>query len=283
MYDKMEKKGKSLIQHGKYNDRVYLMKLYEEDIPGIIDTIDEISNKNDYSKIFAKAPRSLSEEFIKRHYAVEAEIPGFYNDSDDGLFLAKYLKEARKNLSEKDSSEIKNNIQLAENKKGSKKLKQLQDEYLMQKLKEEDLAQLADLYKIVFPTYPFPIHETSFLKEAMNDNVEFFGIKRKSDGKLIAASSAEKYIDYSNVEMTDFATNPDFLGSGLALYLLDFMEEEMIKQNFKTLYTIARSHSPGMNITFSKNDYEFGGTLINNTNIFGRIESMNIWYKKTGK
>jgi hypothetical protein len=47
----------------------------------------------------------------------------------------------------------------------------------------------------------------------------------------------------------------------------------------KLFYTIARSYSAGMNITFAKQDYKYTGTLINNTNIFGKIESMNVWYK----
>jgi hypothetical protein len=34
-----------------------------------------------------------------------------------------------------------------------------------------------------------------------------------------------------------------------------------------------------MNATFAKAGYSFGGTLINNTNISGDIESMNVWYK----
>jgi len=34
-----------------------------------------------------------------------------------------------------------------------------------------------------------------------------------------------------------------------------------------------------MNITFARNNYSFAGTLINNTNISGQIESMNVWYK----
>ena len=54
---------------------------------------------------------------------------------------------------------------------------------------------------------------------------------------------------------------------------------EMIQQGLKTAYSIARSLSPAMNITFVKNGYKYGGTLGNNTNIAGRIESMNIWYK----
>jgi hypothetical protein len=45
------------------------------------------------------------------------------------------------------------------------------------------------------------------------------------------------------------------------------------------LYTIARAISVGMNITFARCGYDFGGTLVNNTQIAGRIESMNVWYK----
>jgi hypothetical protein len=37
-----------------------------------------------------------------------------------------------------------------------------------------------------------------------------------------------------------------------------------------------------MNITFAKRGYNFGGRLINNTNICGGTETMNIWYKFSG-
>ncbi|MDA3844290.1 MAG: putative beta-lysine N-acetyltransferase [Candidatus Kapabacteria bacterium] len=280
MYDNIEVLAHSLIQHGKENDRIYLMKLNSADYSGILPKLEEIAKKNNYSKIFAKVNADYSEEFINNGYGIEAVVPGFYNGKKDGLFLGKYYSEDRKNIAKDLQIEIDKNIDLAESKAGSKKPGSLPNEYYIRKLNDTDLDQLAELYKIVFPSYPFPIHETNFLKEVMEDNVEFFGVLRKKDERLVAASSAEKYEDYSNAEMTDFATHPDALGKGLALFLLDVMEEEMAKQGFKTLYTIARSHSAGMNITFSKNDYIFAGTLKNNTNIFGRIESMNIWYKK---
>ena len=43
------------------------------------------------------------------------------------------------------------------------------------------------------------------------------------------------------------------------------------------------SPAPGMNITFAKHGYHYAGTLNNNTNICGRIESMNVWYKSLGE
>jgi hypothetical protein len=57
------------------------------------------------------------------------------------------------------------------------------------------------------------------------------------------------------------------------------MEYDLKKQKIKTAYTIARAMSPGMNITFKKSGYKFCGRLRNSTNISGRIESMNVWYK----
>jgi putative beta-lysine N-acetyltransferase len=79
--------------------------------------------------------------------------------------------------------------------------------------------------------------------------------------------------------MTDFATLPHFRGKGLATALLVDMENEMKNQKIRTLFTIARALSPGMNITFARCGYKYSGTLINNTQIFGHIESMNVWYK----
>jgi len=58
------------------------------------------------------------------------------------------------------------------------------------------------------------------------------------------------------------------------------MEKYMTRSGFCLLYTIARAASFGMNTTFARANYQYGGTLINNTQISGSIESMNIWYKE---
>jgi putative beta-lysine N-acetyltransferase len=84
----------------------------------------------------------------------------------------------------------------------------------------------------------------------------------------------------SNVEMTDFATLPELRGKGYSYYLLDEMEKNMSDTGIKTAYTIARARSYGMNTVFSRHSYIYAGTLVNNTNISGGIESMNVWYKK---
>jgi len=108
-------------------------------------------------------------------------------------------------------------------------------------------------------------------------NVDYFAVEK--EGKLIALSSAEMDAQGSNAEMTDFATLPENRGQGLARCLLQEMEAAMNRRGIQTAYTIARAASAGMNITFAQLGYQFGGLLINNTQISGSIESMNVWYK----
>ena len=145
------------------------------------------------------------------------------------------------------------------------------------KLDTSDARSLANLYRETFQVYPFPIFDEEYLKSTMAKNIDYFGVF--TDGKLVAASSAEKDLEHRNAEMTDFATRSDYRGNNLSYHLLIEMEREMINQKIQTLYTIARAESIGMNVTFVKGHYEYGGTLINNTFIGKGIESMNVWYK----
>ncbi|HOO09847.1 MAG TPA: GNAT family N-acetyltransferase, partial [Cyclobacteriaceae bacterium] len=124
---------------------------------------------------------------------------------------------------------------------------------------------------------PFPIFDERYLRKTMDENIDYFGAF--VDDKLVAASSAEKDKENKNAEMTDFATLPKHRGKNLSYFLLKEMEGEMVSQGYKTLFTIARAESIGMNATFARTDYEFAGTLVNNTQIGESIESMNVWYK----
>ena len=150
-------------------------------------------------------------------------------------------------------------------------------ELSVRELHHGDVEDMARIYRGVFSTYPFPIHDPDYLKEVLSDHVRSFGVF--SGNKLIALAACEMDRENLNVEMTDFATVAEYRGQKLAYYLLEVMEEKMSEVGIKVAYTIARSLSPGMNITFSRHQYQFAGTLKNNTNIAGQIESMNVWHK----
>jgi len=276
MADKVEQLLQSTIQHGAYNSRIYLMKLYSRDIPAIFSKMDELSEKNSYTKIFTRVPEKLSGFFKDNGYVKEAEIPGFFNSINTAAFMSKFLSPERKK--EKKPEEVKKNIELAKAKfSSSPAAPALPPEFEISPAVPKDAEEMAEVYKVVFKTYPFPIHDPEYLKKTMKENIIYFCAR--TNGKIAALSSAETYENWQAVEMTDFATLPDYLGNGLAVHLLFRMEHEMKEKNYITAYTIARALSPGMNITFSKMGYNYSGTLVNNTNIFDGIESMNVWYK----
>ena len=277
MFDKIEKIGNTTIQHGKNNNRIYLMKLDKNDYPGVIPKINSLAKKKKYTKVFTKIPKWAVEGFKKDGYIQEGRIPKFYNGKIDAYFYSKFLDKNRAEIKPEVKNIIEKHIKLALSKKSAYLNIQFNRDLKLKLLDENDVIKLAKLYKSVFKSYPFPIFNPDFLENTMNNHVVYFGVYDKN--KLIAAASSEMYKDGGNAEMTDFATLPDYRGNNLSLNLLREMEAEMRLRKMKTLYTIARSHSAGMNITFSKLNYSYSGTLINNTDIAGKIESMNIWYK----
>ena len=52
------------IQHGKLNDRIYLIKLDEKDLNNILEYIHKLAIDNSYTKIFCKVPGYAAPFFI---------------------------------------------------------------------------------------------------------------------------------------------------------------------------------------------------------------------------
>ncbi len=277
MHDTVNVIGKgSKIQHGKHNDRVYLMKLDERDVDMILDEISMLAKTNKYSKLFCKVPKNIAPLFFANGYILEGYIPKFYKNRDDVFFVSKFLDSDRLLNIEKDELSKFNHL-LSEEHSLKKNLKKNVSGYSVRKLTKSDVEQMAQIYLEVFESYPFPIHDPGYILKTMAENVHYFGVEK--DGNLVALASSEVDAGGKNAEMTDFATLQNHGGKNLASLLLKEMEKEMEKQGVKTLYTIARLNSIPMNKTFLRFDYEYSGTLINNTNISGKIESMNIYYK----
>lgn len=268
--------GHSEIQHGPDSNRIYLMKLDKSDLPEIVEKLDLLARCEGYTKLFAKVPAEAEGEFIANGYRREACIPGFYQGKEDAVFLGKYMDSSRS--SPENFEELQSVLNLAREKAENPSGKCVLPAGLsMLPCGSEHSDAMSRIYKIVFPSYPFPIHDPEYLRETMRSHIDYFGIVQ--EGSLVALSSSEMDLHGSNVEMTDFATLPEYRGQGLARFLLQEMEKAMVKRNMHTAYTISRAVSPGMNITFSRMGYTYGGTLVNNTQISGSIESMNIWHK----
>jgi beta-lysine N6-acetyltransferase len=275
-YDKIEQLPcGSLIQHGPNNKRIYLLKASDKDLLSLPQRLIRMANKNGYGKIFVKESENHILPFLIAGFTVEARIPGMYPREKEGVFLSYYLDENRK--IEDDLDLYENNLQLAFKKPSIRRKPTISRDFKIRPCSEDDIPAMQAIYREVFPTYPFPIHEGDYLLKTMKEDVDYFCVMQKSN--IIALSSAEKDSVNRYVEMTDFATLDKWRGNALAVSLLYRMEKEMSAQGYQTAFTIARAASPGMNITFAKAGYHYAGRLKNNTNISGHIESMNIWYR----
>lgn len=276
MSDVIEHLGRSQIQHGKSNDRIYVMKLSPEEAPALVPRLDHLAQKKGYTKIFAKVPARTRQVFSHAGYREEARIPGFYSGREEAVFFAKYFCTRRKKERKPDA--VRDVIAAAKAKAARATRPELEGGLRLRRLTLDDCPTMAEVYRKVFASYPFPIHDPAYLRDTMAENILYWGIFEQE--QLLAISSAETYPADLNAEMTDFATLPECRGAGFAQVLLSEMEAELKRRKFHTAYTIARAYSFGMNITFAKHGYRFSGTLTHNTDISGQLESMNVWYKR---
>lgn len=278
MRDAILRIGKSVVQHGAHNDRIYVMRLAKEDVPHILHRIHDLARENSYSKIFVKVPGDALDAFLKAGYGIEAYVPGFFNGREGGYFMAKYTDWTR---SVDRRARLLESV-LAEARALSSRFKVpgIRDSFTFHVAGPDDARELARLYHRTFSTYPFPIMEAGYIRRTMEENVRYYCMKAK--GLIVGAASAETEPESKTVEMTDFATLEGHQGKGMSAYLLQRMEENMAREGLKLSYTIARATSYPINKVFSRAGYAYGGRLINNTNICGTYESMNVWYKRLG-
>lgn len=274
MTDKIEKIGKSTIQYGESNNRVFLLKYDPVDNQKVLPELDRLAKEGGYSKIVTKIHTDDLPDFILNGYKVEAFIPKYYNGKTDCVMASKFTDKKRGKSPKK---LLKTFSGLIDSVNGNIKGISLNG-FSIRKLEEADAVPVTKVLKRVFETYPFPVHKPEYILKTMrNRSAIYFGIW--DNEKLIGVSTAETDFESENAEMTDFAVLPEYRGKKLAQHLLAFMEKEMKTAGIKTAYTIARLAEPGMNKTFLNAGYKYSGTLVNNTNISGSIESMNVFYK----
>lgn len=274
--DTVEFLGNSLIQHGPFNQRIYVLQLDPWDIPYTIQALDDLAGRNGYSKIIVKVPEYQREFFSCNGYETEAIVPDFFCGLTPGYFMGKFRDPSRK--SRENPGKIDEILSVCRNTSTPKTEREIPAGMEIRESRPDDAENLAMLYQAVFETYPFPISDPEFLRHGMAADTRYFQVT--NTGSVIAASSFEISRIARNSEMTDIAVIPDYRGIGLSHLLLERMEKEACREGIILAYTICRAMNLPVNRLFSGTGYSYGGTLVGNTNICGGFESMNVWYKK---
>ncbi len=261
------------IYEDPYNKRIRV-----DDYDGAVDEVLVIISKmisGWVEKLIVKARTKDLAFFLSHGFLEEAHVKEYFS-GQDMHFVVKYYSDERK-LSGKWNEEqliIKN-------------LKNLNEGFRLEKPAQiqfaspEDSVDLAQLYAESFQVYPTPVTDPHYIQKTMDEGTIYAYISEH--GKIVSAASAEINKKYKNAELTDCATQKHAQGKGHMKKLLLALEEKLVSDGIKCLYTLARAESVGMNKAFFQLGYAYGGRLINNCFIYSGIEDMNVWWKREFK
>lgn len=253
------------------------MKIHPDDVKEIIRRIRYLLTVFNYEKIILKIPQSLIHDFSGLELREEARIPEFYRPGDDAVFLAYYSHPKR--IQPESHRYVKRALEAATAGDPSSHNQDLVPKGLIIRQGiANDIPGICSLYTREFKTYPFPIQELYYVRRMFDQGVRYY--VGEISGTIIAAGSCEIDTHASAVEMSDLAVDMSCKGHGFSKLLLAYMEKEMKNAGVRTRYTICRGEFIPVNRLFFHAGYQFGGTLMANTNICGSIENMNIWYKR---
>lgn len=277
-----QKKLKSrLIEQVDIDTENQRIKIYgiplpvETDFSEMLTLLKELAQENNCSKIMFQVKKDQEALLIAHSFQYEAKISGFFQ-GEDAYIYSWFLDADRGRIV--DQGQVLRVMDMV--REDAKELEpcELPLGYTMRSAVAEDAEALAKLYDTIFETYPTPMNDPVFVRKMMKSNVHFSIVEYESE--LVSACSADFFPQFNAVEMTDCATLPEHRGQGLLSHQFAHLEEEMIERQVDTLFSVTRAVSVGMNLINVRNGYEYSGRLIQNTNISGRLEDMNIWVKK---
>jgi len=254
------------------NKRLVIRKYDRNAISKLIKQSQAVCLKHQLEKIWLWAFPEDTAVFLDSGYRLEGTLETSSFDKPS-VSLAFYLTPSRKITPKKDEEDA-----LLQQIMSSplKSLPQLTTDYSIRLLHEEDCIAISALLSKVFATYPTPMDNPEYVKKLMREDCLFAGVFFFD--RLVSLSSAYPEKDWNRCELTDCATLAEFRGLALTERLIGFLEQTL-KDAPYTLYSLARSRSFGINRVFHKQGYQYRGRLLNNCDIYGGFEDMNLWVK----
>ncbi|MFC7440540.1 putative beta-lysine N-acetyltransferase [Laceyella putida] len=265
----------TVLEMDEHNSRMKLLHYKSEDIEALANHLAELAEEKDIGKVMIYADPDDTKAFEEMGFEKEGEISVFFN-GEPAVILSRFIDGRR--AVEKDAEKKDEIVELAERKETITEPPELDPSFTLRHATEEDAEELAALYRTVFETYPTPVHDPEFIKKCLRNHVYFSVVTH--NGKIVSAASADVFTRYNCAEITDCATHPDYRGKGLLSAIIFDLEKRMRARGVPNLFSLTRAVSVGMNIVISRHGFEYKGRLIQNSQIAGRFEDMNIWVKK---
>lgn len=258
-----------------YNRRIKIMDYQADDLEALILKVRFLAEANGFDKNFCMAHPEDWVGFLRHGYVLEAVLK-YYLNGRDAFIMSKFRSQERltsKHLME----EILMVEKMMATKPSTAPRPALPEGFEVRMARREDIPELLELYKGIFASYPSPLTHASYLETVFQTDAVYAVCTRH--GEIVSAASGELHPRLQAVELTDCATVESVRGLGLMSHILALLEDEMRRRDYICAYTMARARSFGMNAVFHRLGYIFNGRLVNNCDIFGDMEDMNIWVK----
>lgn len=263
------------ITKDSYNKRVRVDDFYG-DVREVIKAALQKTEEWQCEKLIVKARNEDLSAFIEKGFNLEAMVDKYFS-GNTMYFMCMYLSAERRKSDTwaEDDRTLAKILEKAGEKKEPKAA--IPTHLKLKKCGPEDSGRLAQLYDAVFKVYPVPMNDEKYVRKSIESGNVFLAYF--DEGKAISAVSGEVNNQYSNAEITDCATLPEYRQYGLIQSLLSELEKELALIHIFCLYSIARSRSFGMNAAFYRLQYKYRGRLANNCIISEGLEDMNVWVK----
>ncbi len=259
----------------EFNSRIKLMHYNKDYVEALLAHLEELAEIKDIGKVMIYAnPEDIS-FFENLGFQREGEISGFFQ-GEPACILSRFLEHGR--AVQKDEQAKDEIVEMAEKIDPKDERTVLDPEFRLRHANKDDAEQLAELYKVVFKTYPTPIHDPEFIRQCMDQDVYFTVVTDRN--RIVSSASADVFSRYQSAEITDCATHPDYRGKGMLNAIIYDLEQRMRELEIPHLFSLTRAVSTGMNMVIAKRGFEYKGRLIQNSQIAGQFEDMNIWVKK---
>lgn len=273
-YQELTTLGK-VIDLDPHNRRIKVYQMPQEEIfLEVKESLEKMALEKQCDKIIFYSKEDEVDCLNQVDCEKEGLIHGFFQGEDAHIYSLFLNEERNQPVAWEQEQKVMEIIK--QNQKEALEL-ELPDEFTLRSAQIDDAPRMAKLYDDVFETYPTPINQAEFIEEMMNDHVYFTIVEHQ--GELISACSADVFPAFNAAEMTDCATLPEYRGKGLLSQQFIHLERKMEDLGVQTLFSYSRAVSVGMNLINARHGYKYGGRMIQNSNISGRLEDMNIWVK----
>lgn len=255
------------------NSRIKIVKFDNISIQNI-KRIIYFASKQRIGKVICNCDIKETKKFIEAEFLLEGKIDGFFK-GEDAFCMSYFTSSSRKLYRNEGKEQLLLMNSLSANNTFIYRNDRLK--YRIRNANENDINGMIDLFSETFFTYPSPICDAEYLKKTMNKSVLYK--VAVDNNKIISVASADLDEENLNAEITDCATYSCYRGQGILSNIIYHLEEDLRNMGYITLYSLSRAVNPSINLVLSKQDYKYRGKLINNCNICGGFENMNIWVK----